>query len=128
MTDLRKPEPTASVIDTQSVKTSTNVPVTSQGTDAGKKIVGRKRGILTNTIGLILAVTVTGRDSLGKRPGNTPPRPGQEDLPDHLQELVRHPASKTPSSGTAPTSESTSKSSTETRKFAASTSSKDAGS
>ncbi|MEW1870452.1 IS5 family transposase [Streptomyces caelestis] len=55
----RKPEPTASVIDTQSVKTSTNVPVTSQGTDAAKKIVGRKRGILTDTIGLILAVTVT---------------------------------------------------------------------
>jgi transposase len=55
----RKPEPTASVIDTQSVKTSINVPLTSQGTDAGKKIVGRKRGILTDTIGLLLAVTVT---------------------------------------------------------------------
>ncbi|WP_424862681.1 IS5 family transposase [Streptomyces sp. MMS24-I29] len=55
----RKPEPTASVIDTQSIKTSTNVPVTSQGTDAAKKIVGRKRGILTDTIGLILVVTVT---------------------------------------------------------------------
>ena len=34
----RKPEPTASVIDTQSVKTSTNVPLASQGTDAAKKI------------------------------------------------------------------------------------------
>ncbi|AYV25159.1 hypothetical protein EES41_00265 [Streptomyces sp. ADI95-16] len=56
----RKPEPTASVIDTRSVKTSTNVPLTSQGTDAAKKIVGRKRGILTDTIGLILAVTVAG--------------------------------------------------------------------
>ncbi|MFG3035255.1 IS5 family transposase [Streptomyces sp. NPDC048253] len=55
----RKPEPTASVIDTQSVKTSNNAPLTSQGTDAAKKIVGRKRGILTDTIGLILAVTVT---------------------------------------------------------------------
>ncbi|MFD0208537.1 IS5 family transposase [Streptomyces hirsutus] len=55
----RKPDPTASVIDTQSVKTSTNVPVTSQGTDAAKKIVGRKRGILTDTLGLLLAVTVT---------------------------------------------------------------------
>ncbi|MFJ3221735.1 IS5 family transposase, partial [Kitasatospora sp. NPDC086801] len=54
----RKPEPTASVIDTQSVKTSTNVPLASQGTDAAKKIVGRKRGILTDTIGLILVVTV----------------------------------------------------------------------
>ncbi|MEV0643586.1 IS5 family transposase, partial [Streptomyces sp. NPDC050619] len=55
----RKPEPTASVIDTQSVKTSANVPLTSQGTDAGKKIVGRKRGIITDTLGLLLAVTVT---------------------------------------------------------------------
>ncbi|MFI6658040.1 IS5 family transposase [Streptomyces sp. NPDC050523] len=55
----RQPEPTASVIDTQSVKTSSNVPLNSQGTDAAKKIVGRKRGILTDTIGLILAVTVT---------------------------------------------------------------------
>lgn len=58
MKEGRKSEPTASVIDTQSVKTSTNVPLTSQGTDAAKKIVGRKRGILTDTIGLILVVTV----------------------------------------------------------------------
>lgn len=59
MKEGRKPEPTSSIIDTQSIKTSTNVPVTSQGTDAAKKIVGRKRGVLTDTIGLILAVTVT---------------------------------------------------------------------
>lgn len=57
--DGRRPEPTAAVIDTQSIKTSTNVPLTSQGTDAGKKIVGRKRGIITDALGLILAVTVT---------------------------------------------------------------------
>jgi transposase len=55
----RSPEPTAAVIDTQSVKTSTNVPVTSQGTDAGKKIAGRKRGIATDALGLLLAVTIT---------------------------------------------------------------------
>jgi transposase len=51
--------PTASVMDTQSVKTSTNVPAATQGTDAGKKIVGRKRGIITDTLGLLLAVAVT---------------------------------------------------------------------
>ncbi len=34
--------------------------MTGQGTDAAKKIVGRKRGVLTDTIGLILAVTVAG--------------------------------------------------------------------
>jgi transposase len=55
----RKPEPTAFVIDTQSVKTSTNVPLATQGIDAAKKIVGRKRGIVTDTLGLILAVIVT---------------------------------------------------------------------
>jgi transposase len=51
--------PTASIMDTQSVKTSTNVPLATQGIDAGKKIVGRKRGLVTDTLGLLLAVVVT---------------------------------------------------------------------
>jgi transposase len=55
----RPTEPTASIMDTQSVKTSTNVPAATQGTDAGKKIVGRKRGIITDTLGLLLYVIVT---------------------------------------------------------------------
>ena len=55
----RNAEPSAGVIDSQSVKTSTNVPATSQGIDPGKKIVGRKRSILTDSIGLLLAVIVT---------------------------------------------------------------------
>ncbi|ABW12668.1 transposase IS4 family protein [Parafrankia sp. EAN1pec] len=55
----REPEPTACILDTQTVKTSTDVPLASQGTDAGKKIVGRKRGVVTDTLGLLLAVTVT---------------------------------------------------------------------
>ena len=55
----RRAEPTASIMDTQSVKTSTNVPLSTQGTDAGKKIIGRKRGIITDTLGLLLAVIVT---------------------------------------------------------------------
>jgi len=54
----RDPEPTAAIIDTQSVKTSGNVPAAGQGIDAGKKIAGRKRGILTDTLGLVLAVIV----------------------------------------------------------------------
>lgn len=52
-------QPTASIMDGQSVKTSTNVPLSTQGTDAGKKVVGRKRGIITDTLGLLLAVIVT---------------------------------------------------------------------
>lgn len=55
----REGEPTACVIDFQSIKTSTNVPATDQGIDAGKKIVGRKRSIVIDTVGLLLAVLVT---------------------------------------------------------------------
>jgi transposase len=55
----RDPDPTACVIDTQSVKTSANVPAASQGYDAGKKIAGRKRSIVTDTLGLLIAVLVT---------------------------------------------------------------------
>ncbi|MET9973191.1 IS5 family transposase [Streptomyces sp. NPDC006356] len=51
--------PSACVIDAQSVKTSTSVPARTQGIDAGKKIVGRKRSIITDTLGLLLAVLVT---------------------------------------------------------------------
>ncbi|GAA1786553.1 hypothetical protein GCM10009682_05850 [Luedemannella flava] len=40
------------------MKTSTNPPTTTQGTDAAKKIVGRKRGIATDALGLLLAVIV----------------------------------------------------------------------
>lgn len=55
----RDPQPTAALIDAQSVKTSTNVAESSQGIDAGKKIKGRKRHVITDTLGLVLAVLVT---------------------------------------------------------------------
>ncbi|MFF5010204.1 IS5 family transposase [Streptomyces phaeochromogenes] len=55
----RNAKPSACVIDAQSVKTSASVPAASQGTDNAKKIVGRKRSIVTDTIGLLLAVLVT---------------------------------------------------------------------
>ncbi|MFH8717584.1 IS5 family transposase [Streptomyces zaomyceticus] len=55
----RDGEPSACVIDAQSVKTSTSVPASSQGIDAGKEIVVRKRSIVTDTLGLLLAVLVT---------------------------------------------------------------------
>ncbi len=55
----RNGEPSACAIDAQSVKTSTSVPASSRGIDAGAKIVGRKRSIVTDTLGLLLAVLVT---------------------------------------------------------------------
>ena len=35
------------------------MPAATQGTDAGKKIIGRKRNIITDTLGLLLVVLVT---------------------------------------------------------------------
>ncbi|MEV7739799.1 transposase, partial [Streptomyces sp. NPDC088921] len=55
----RRAEPTAAVVDAQSVKTSANVAEPSQGIDAGKKIKGRKRHLITDTLGLVPAVLVT---------------------------------------------------------------------
>ncbi|MGW2721616.1 IS5 family transposase [Streptomyces sp. NPDC001492] len=55
----RSSEPTAAVVDAQSVKTSANVAETSQGIDVGKKIKGRKRRLITDTLGLVLAVLIT---------------------------------------------------------------------
>ncbi|MFE2889398.1 IS5 family transposase [Streptomyces sp. NPDC059272] len=52
-------EPSACVLDAQSIKTSANVPATGQGIDAGKKIAGRKRHLGVDTLGLLLAVWVT---------------------------------------------------------------------
>lgn len=70
----RNAEPSACVIDAQSVKTSTSVPAASQGIDAGKKIAGRKRSIVTDTLGLLLAVLVTAasvQDSVKPAPASS---------------------------------------------------------
>ncbi|MDQ0797335.1 IS5 family transposase [Streptomyces sp. B1I3] len=64
----RASQPSACLIDSQSIKTSASVPLTSQGIDPAKKIIGRKRHIVTDTLGLLLAVVVTAasvRDSAG---------------------------------------------------------------
>lgn len=55
----RTPLPTAGSIDSQSVKAADTVGAASRGYDGGKKINGRKRHIAVDTLGLLLAVTVT---------------------------------------------------------------------
>jgi transposase len=55
----RNPEPSAGIVDSQSVKGADTVPGASRGYDAGKKVNGRKRHIVVDTIGLLLVVMVT---------------------------------------------------------------------
>jgi transposase len=54
----RGPEPSAGLIDSQSVKGADTVGRDTRGYDAGKKINGRKRFIVTDTLGLLLTVVV----------------------------------------------------------------------
>lgn len=49
--------PTAAIIDAQSTRTSPQGGDT--GFDAGKKVKGRKRNIVVETMGLIIALMVT---------------------------------------------------------------------
>ncbi|MFF0747126.1 IS5 family transposase [Streptomyces sp. NPDC004111] len=55
----RDREPTAGIIDAQSVKGAASVPATTRGFDGGKKVNGRKRHIVVDTLGLLLAAMVT---------------------------------------------------------------------
>ena len=55
----RKAEPTAAVIDSQSVRAAPTVPKASRGWDNAKKVNGRKRHIAVDTSGLLLEVLIT---------------------------------------------------------------------
>ncbi|MDX3434216.1 IS5 family transposase [Streptomyces sp. ME01-18a] len=68
----RDAEPTAGVIDSQSAKGTSTVKAATSGYDGGKNIKGRKRHIVVDTLGLILAVMVT--------PASTGDRDAAQDL------------------------------------------------
>ncbi len=55
----RNPQPSAAIIDSQSVKAAETVARGSRGYDAGKKINGRKRHIAVDSLGLLITVVVT---------------------------------------------------------------------
>ncbi|MFF4830150.1 IS5 family transposase [Streptomyces sp. NPDC001312] len=58
----RDAEPTAGVIDSQSIKADAVVDTDSRGFDGGKLINGRKRHVVVDTLGLLLGVMVTAAD------------------------------------------------------------------
>jgi transposase len=54
----RDPDPSAGLMDSQSVKGADTVGADTRGYDAGKKVNGRKRFLVTDTLGLLLVVLV----------------------------------------------------------------------
>ena len=67
----RTAQPTAAVIDSQSVRAADTVPRATRGWDAAKKVNGRKRHIAVDVMGLILDVVITAasvQDRDGARP------------------------------------------------------------
>ena len=55
----RDPMASAGIVDAQSVKGADTVGAHSRGYDAGKKVNGRKRHIVVDTLGLLIVVLVT---------------------------------------------------------------------
>jgi len=55
----RTEDPSAVILDTQSIRAANHVPAATTGKDAGKKVPGRKRGLAVDALGLIIAVVIT---------------------------------------------------------------------
>lgn len=72
----KKPQPTAAILDSQSVKSDSHGG--EVGYDAAKKIKGRKRHLLVDTLGLLLDLAIT--------PASTPERDGAQTL---LQRVLK---------------------------------------
>ncbi|MFD7703739.1 transposase [Streptomyces caelestis] len=52
----RSPDPSAAIVDSQSLRVAATVPTKTSGWDGGKKVSGRKRHLVVDCLGLVLAV------------------------------------------------------------------------
>ncbi|MEV6781242.1 IS5 family transposase [Streptomyces sp. NPDC051098] len=55
----RTVDPSAAIVDSQSLRAAANIPRSTSGWDGGKKVAGRKRHLVVDCLGLVLAVRVT---------------------------------------------------------------------
>jgi transposase len=58
----RDAEPTAGIVDSQTARSTPTVNAATSGYDGGKRTVGRKRHLICDVLGLVLAVAVTPAD------------------------------------------------------------------
>ncbi|WP_369679662.1 transposase [Streptomyces mirabilis] len=72
----RDPEPTATVIDAQSLRTAPTIPRSTSGWDGGKKVGGRKRHVVVDCLGLLLVVMVTAAGAVRHAGAPSIPRAG----------------------------------------------------
>ena len=77
----REATPSAAIVDAQSVKTT--LVKGERGYDAGKKVNGRKRHIVVDTLGLLLLIIVTA--------GNVQDKPGGKQLLTQLRQRLHLP-------------------------------------
>jgi transposase len=55
----RSPDPTTAIVDSQSVRAAADLPRSTSCGDGGKNVAGRKRHLVVDCLGLVLAVVVT---------------------------------------------------------------------
>lgn len=66
----KHPQPSLLIIDSQSVKAGKRVPINTKGYDGGKRVLGRKRVLMTDSLGLMVDVSMTPANDHDTRGGH----------------------------------------------------------